>query len=144
MEEKKRVMIIDDELDLVEMMKYQFTAGGFDVTTAADGVQGLETVHTVKPDLIILDMNMPRMGGIEFFSKICDSKGRSLYPVLVLTARANVSQLFKEFSVDGFLIKPFDIEQLVVEADLIIKRRQRLKKSKDGRTVLGARKICIA
>ena len=66
---------------------------------------------------------MPRMGGIEFYSKICGTNGKPQYPVLVLTARANIKGLFQDLQIDGFMIKPFEIDQLVQEASLIIKKR---------------------
>ena len=122
MNPSKKILIIDDEVDLTQMIGFQFKAKGFDVQTAGDGVEALGMVHTFKPDLIILDMNMPRMGGIEFYSKICGTNGRPLYPVLVLTARANVQNMFKDLDIDGFMIKPFDIEELVNEAETIIKK----------------------
>ena len=122
MNPSKKILIIDDEVDLTQMIGFQFKAKGFDVQTAGDGLEALGIVHTFKPDLIILDMNMPRMGGIEFYSKICGTNGRPLYPVLVLTARANVQNMFKDLDIDGFMIKPFDIEELVNEAETIIKK----------------------
>lgn len=143
MDAAKKILIIDDEIDLTQMIGFQFKAKGFHVQTAPDGLAGLECVGSFKPDLIILDINMPRMGGIEFYSKICDSKGAPLYPVLVLTARANIQGLFQDLHIDGFMVKPFDIDQLVHEASLIIKKRSQEalipKIELPGRT----RKICI-
>lgn len=119
---QKKIMLIDDEADLTQLIGFQFKSCGFAVETAANGVEALEKVHVFKPDLIILDMNMPRMGGIEFFSKICGPNGRPLYPVLVLTARANIQEVFKDLAIDGFMVKPFEIAQLIQEAELIIRR----------------------
>ena len=83
---KKLILAIDDEPDLLEMEKFQFEAKGYKVETANDGLEGLEKLKTIKPDLIILDLNMPRMGGVEFYQKICDEKNMPRYPVLILTA----------------------------------------------------------
>ena len=123
METKKKILVIDDEVDLTQMIAHLFKAKGFEVQTAADGVEALEKVHEFAPDLIILDMNMPRMGGIEFYSKICGANGRPRYPVLVLTARANIKGLFQDLEIDGFMVKPFDIDELVAQAETIIKKR---------------------
>jgi DNA-binding response OmpR family regulator len=143
METNKKIMIIDDEIDLTQMLGYQFKAKGFEVQTAPDGLAALEVVHQFKPDLIILDINMPRMGGIEFYSKICGTNGKPLYPVLVLTARAGVQGLFRDLQIDGFMIKPFEIDQLVHEAGLIIKKRsQQAPQSKSGLLKV-ARRVCI-
>ena len=143
MDIKKKILIIDDELDLRELVEFQFKSKGFEVKTGSDGLEALEKVHEFKPDLIILDMNMPRMGGIEFYSKICGPKGKPMFPVLILTARANVQGLFKDLEIDGFVIKPFEIDQLIFEAELIIKNNCRAT-LKENTGILGSsRKICI-
>lgn len=139
----KKILVVDDEADLTQLIGFQFKSKGFEVQTAADGVEALEKVHEFKPDLIILDMNMPRMGGIEFYSKICGTNGRPLYPVLVLTARANVKNMFKDFDIDGFMIKPFDIGQLIGEAETIMKRRAENITNKIPGRAVGARRVCI-
>ncbi len=135
----KKILIIDDERDLSQMIQYQFKARGFIAETAADGVDGMAKVYDYKPDLIILDINMPRMGGIEFYNNICKNN-KPLYPVLVLTARANIQDLFKQFDIDGFMVKPFEIDDLVSEAELIIKKKLRTDKTAP---MPGLRKVCI-
>jgi DNA-binding response OmpR family regulator len=139
----KKILIVDDEIDLIQMLGFQFKSHGFDVRTASDGAAGLEVIEEFRPDLIILDINMPRMGGIEFYSKICGPNGKPLYPVLVLTARANIQGLFQDLQIDGFMIKPFEIDQLVHEASVIIKKRsQQAPQAKSG-LLSDVRKICI-
>ncbi|MBL8012950.1 MAG: response regulator [Candidatus Omnitrophica bacterium] len=139
----KKILIIDDESDLTELIGFQFRSKGFEVKTAGDGVEGLDMVHDFKPDLIILDMNMPRMGGIEFYSMICGTNSRPLYPVLVLTARANVENMFKDLEIDGFMIKPFDINQLIVQAETIIKRKAEAQIKKMSAPPKETRRVCV-
>ena len=143
MSANKRILIIDDEVDLTEMIGFQFRSKGFEVKTASDGVEGLDMVHDFKPDLIILDMNMPRMGGIEFYSMICGTNSRPLYPVLVLTARANVESMFKDLEIDGFMIKPFDIDQLIVQAETIIKKKAEVQVKKTAAPPKETRRVCV-
>lgn len=119
MEKKKKILLIDDESDLVEMIKLQLETRGYEVVTAANGVEGQMKLLWMKPSLIILDMNMPRMGGLEFYNSILSPHGRTKYPVLVLTARANLEKTFKDIEVDGFLSKPFEIDVLLSEVDRI-------------------------
>ncbi len=118
----KKILIIDDEDDLRDILSFQFKNQGYEVVTAEDGVDGLEKLKTIRPDLIILDLNMPNMGGIEFYQKICGPDGHPVHPVMVLTARANTRQLFMEFDVDGFMTKPFEIEDVIKEAEIIIQK----------------------
>ncbi|NTV29215.1 MAG: response regulator [Candidatus Omnitrophica bacterium] len=122
MEMKANILVIDDEEDLRENLKYVLLMQGYDVQLAEDGVQGLKKLETYTPDLIILDLNMPNMGGIEFYQRICD-KDIPRFPVFVLTARANMEQFFKDFNVDGFMAKPFEIPDLISEVKTIINKR---------------------
>ncbi|MEI6437362.1 MAG: response regulator [Candidatus Omnitrophota bacterium] len=120
MDRKSKVLIVDDEEDLRENLKYVFHNQGYEVQLAKDGVQGLERLETFAPDLIILDLNMPDMGGIEFYHRICENNVPK-YPVLVLTARAKAIANCSVF--DGFMAKPFDIPALIAEAARIIEKR---------------------
>lgn len=124
MTDKKTILLIDDEVDLAEAVGFQIKAKtGYEVVLAHDGVEGLEKLETIKPHLILLDMNMPRMGGIEFYNKICDSDGVPKHPVLVLTARANLEQLFIDLNVDCFMTKPFEMDLLLKEIGIIMDKR---------------------
>ena len=139
---KDIILLIDDEVDLLEVIQYQFEAKGYEVVTAQDGLEGLERLKTIVPSLIILDMNMPRMGGVEFYQEICIDN-RPKYPVLVLTARANMEQLFRELDIDGFMAKPFDIEKLVEEAETIIKKKSQLNIDQASQSREGIKTIFI-
>ena len=140
---KRKILIIDDEADLSSMVAYQFSAKGFEVQTALDGLEGLQKAGQFKPDLILLDINMPRMGGIEFYSKISAVDGSPLYPVMVITARANVEGLFKDLPINGFMTKPFEIDELIAQAELIIN-------SNENNAILqqwalsSMKKVCVA
>jgi DNA-binding response OmpR family regulator len=82
----------------------------------------LEKLKTLSPHLIILDLNMPKMGGLVFYQRICDYKGRPKFPIFILSARANMTQLFKEFNIEGFMTKPFEVDELLAEVDTIINK----------------------
>ncbi len=124
MEERKTILLIDDEIDFVKMLKGVLEDEGYRVETAHDGMEGLERLKTVRPHLIVLDMNMPRLGGIGFYHEITKGhQGLPPHPVLVLTARANLEQLFKDLSVDGFMTKPFEIDDLLTEIRIIMIKR---------------------
>jgi len=122
MKGKKIILLIDDEEDLRDTVAYQFRAKGFDVVIAVDGVDGLEKLKTFNPDLIILDLNMPRMNGLEFYEHIKGEEAKPKYPVLVLTARTNMGELSIPIDADGFMTKPFELDKLIKEADTIIKK----------------------
>jgi len=123
------ILIIDDEVELMQMVAFQLKTQGHVVNVCGNGVEGLEYLKLNSPDLIILDLNMPQMGGIEFYQRICAGRPKPAYPILVLTARANMENLFKDFDVDGFMIKPFDIQELMKQAESIMKRYQRVHRN---------------
>ena len=141
--QEKIILLIDDEIDLQQLVKIALKSKGYHVETANNGLEGLEQLKTLTPHLIILDMNMPKMGGLEFYQRICDVRNQPQHPVLVLTARANMEQLFRELNIDGFMAKPFEVDKLLEEADTIIQRRLGIRKIK---TSAGDQlpKVCIA
>lgn len=118
-ENAKKVLIIDDEADLTEMAAYKIRKAGYVVETAGNGVEGLKKLEHFFPDVIILDINMPVMGGIEFYEKILESNDKPKYPILILTARANMEGLFQQLYVDGFMIKPYEFDDLLREIKVI-------------------------
>ncbi len=127
MSDQKTILLIDDEIDLQQLVKIALKSKGYNIETANNGLEGLAKLETLKPDLIILDMNMPKMGGLEFYQKI-SVNDKPKYPVLVLTARANMEQLFREFNIDGFMAKPFEVDELLEEVDTIIKKKSGIAK----------------
>ncbi|MBF0483423.1 MAG: response regulator [Candidatus Omnitrophica bacterium] len=121
---KKKIFIIDDEADITLLLKYSFESKGYSVETASDGVEALQKLNTFNPDLIILDINMPRMGGIEFYTRICDSNNHPQYPVFIITAHANMEQMLKKFNIEGFMPKPFEVFNLIKETEIILKKHE--------------------
>lgn len=117
---KKIVLIIDDNANLSNLIKYRLIEQGYNVLTASNGLEGLERLKKVTPHLVILDINMPQMGGLEFYRKIATKHGRPKYPVLFLTERAGLEDICKDIAADGFLAKPFEIDVLSKEVERIL------------------------
>src|SRR3990167_416795 len=121
---KRRILILEDEEDLVEIMKSVLIDEGFEVISANNGEDGLRLVEKSPPDLIVLDINMPKMGGIAFYHKIFDQESqRPQFPVVVVTARANLGDLFRDLNADGFMSKPFKIDDFLREVETIMAKR---------------------
>jgi len=123
MSQGSKILVIDDEEDLRENLKYILQSKGYVVELAQDGIQGLEVLNDVSPDLIILDLNMPNMDGMEFYQRIC-VQNIPRYPVFVLTARSNMEKFFKDSYVEGFMVKPFDIKDLMTEINYIFNKKK--------------------
>jgi CheY-like chemotaxis protein len=117
---KKKVLLIDDDTSLLVTLSDFLRFEGYEITTAESGEQGLKKLEQLLPDLIILDMSMPGMGGIGFLKEITLPNGKPKYPVLVLTARANMAEFFANVDVDGFIAKPCEPNDLLMEIGRIL------------------------
>jgi len=118
--QKKDILLIDDDMSLLVTLGDFLSFEGYNVVTANSGEQGLEKLKSFIPDVIILDMSMPGMGGIGFLDEISNKAGKPKYPVLVLTAKANMAEYFANVEVDGFIAKPCSPEDLLMEVSRII------------------------
>lgn len=108
--ETGNVLVVDDDAALVRLLRLTLRQGGFDVATAANGSEGLERLSAQKPDVIVLDLEMPVMDGRAFFREL-RSRGVET-PVLILSARG-ARQARRELGANAALEKPFDTEDLV-------------------------------
>lgn len=119
----RKILWIDDEKEIVDTMSEVMRGEGYEVDGANDGVEGLEKIRFNHPDLIVLDMNMPKMSGMEVYHKIYNAdKKKPLFPVLAVTARGDLEELFRELNVSGYMTKPFDMTALIDEIHLIMEK----------------------
>lgn len=118
--EKSTILLIDDDTNLLLTLSDFLSFEGYNIATADSGEQGLKRLKSITPDLIILDMSMPGMGGMGFLNEIADDGGSPKHPVLVLTARANMEEFFEDMAVDGFISKPCEPNALLDEVSRIL------------------------
>jgi CheY-like chemotaxis protein len=110
---QKRVLVVDDDRDLTELMEIVLSTAGFDVTTACHGAAGLAALEREPDCVVVLDLMMPGIDGFEFRDRqrrqpvACDA------PVLVVSAHHDIATLAERMGVNGFLRKPFSPEDLV-------------------------------
>jgi CheY-like chemotaxis protein len=114
------ILFVDDDANLRLVLSDFLKFEGFTVAVANSGEDALEKLPELNPNLIILDMSMPGIGGLEFLKRISDKSGKPRFPVLVLTARANMRNLFDDMHVDGFMSKPCEPQELISEIDRIL------------------------
>ncbi|MDA0323602.1 MAG: response regulator [Verrucomicrobia bacterium] len=118
--DNKLILLIDDDTSLLLTLSDFLIHEGYEVVTANSGEAGLKQLELCDPDLIILDMSMPGMGGVGFLREITDESGKPSHSVMVLTARANMADFFANVDVDGFIAKPCDPSDLLMEVGRII------------------------
>jgi CheY-like chemotaxis protein len=108
----KKILVVDDDSATLSLLQAFLSAKGLEVHTALDGVDALEKLAKIRPDLIVLDVMMPRMDGYGFLREIRkDTKFRST-PVVVLTAREMLRDVFVQEGVRDYVTKPYDPEDL--------------------------------
>jgi len=120
----KKILVVDDEKDILDFVRRLLTRGGFKVITSSDGKEGLEKVYSEAPDLMILDINMPVMDGWEVCRKI---RGDPLYkhlPIIMLTVRrTKVDQLRGlDLGGDEYITKPFYPKELLARVKTVLQR----------------------
>ncbi len=112
---KGRILVVDDEIYIVHILDFSLGMEGYEVITALDGEQALEKLKTEKPDLIVLDIMMPKLDGYEVCKAIKSSPDTRHIPVILLSAKGrNVDQkLGFDVGADDYITKPFSPRKLV-------------------------------
>jgi two-component system sensor histidine kinase/response regulator len=113
-EEKSRILIVDDAVDTVELLKKRLRFEGYDTAEAYDGEEALKQVAEYNPDLIILDVMMPKLGGYEVCQRLKSNENTKYIPILMLTAKSEVEDKVKglDIGADHYLAKPFNYKEL--------------------------------
>ncbi len=107
---KKKILVIDDETLLVDLVKIRLEANNYDVIAAYDGVEGLEKAKNEKPDLILLDISMPFMDGYQALQKLKENDQTKSIPVIMLTAKSQIDDVTKvaDLGAADYVVKPFN------------------------------------
>jgi DNA-binding response OmpR family regulator len=120
---KKRILVVDDEKDIVDLVCARLKAAGYDTITAYDGEEGLEKARTGKPDLIILDLMLPKMDGYAVCLALKSDPNYRDIPIIMFTARyhENDIKMGQEIGADAYVIKPYDANILMANIQALIK-----------------------
>ena len=123
MSEKKLILCIEDEAEMIALTQLVLEREGFEVLGAVGGKQGLELMHQKKPDLVLLDLMMPDMDGWEVYRQMKADESLAAIPVIVVTARAqNIDKVLglQVAKVDDYITKPFGPKELLASVNRIL------------------------
>jgi DNA-binding response OmpR family regulator len=111
----KKILIVDDEPDVIKMLGVRLKASGYEIISAQDGVQAVSIAHKEKPDMIILDIKMPAQDGYTVYENLKMAASTNLIPIIFLTALPpqEVEKKVKELGADGYISKPFEAEDIL-------------------------------
>jgi len=119
-----KILIVDDETNSIVTVQMQLEANGYEVVTAKDGEEGLEKVENEKPDLIVLDVMMPKIDGFEVCSTLKNDVRYNKIPIIFLSAMAqqNDFEMGKEVRADAYIAKPFETPVLITKIEELLKK----------------------
>lgn len=121
---KEKVLIIDDEEHIVELIKYNLESNGYDTVVAYNGMDGIEIAKVEKPSLIILDLMLPIMDGLEVCKNLRKDETTRPIPIIMLTAKSEEIDkiLGLELGADDYITKPFSVRELVARIKAVLRR----------------------
>lgn len=120
----ERILVVDDDEDIVRVVKINLELEGFEVTTAGDGLEAVEAAIAAPPDLVLMDIMMPRMDGLTALRKMRSHPSLAGTSIVLLTARGLTEDRVEglELGADDYVTKPFDVEELVARSKAVLRR----------------------
>ena len=121
---RETILVVDDEADVLDLVRYHLNRAGFDVDVASSGTAALLAARQGRPDAIVLDVMLPQMSGTEVFRKLKLEIDTAQIPVLMLTAKGLLSERIAglELGVDDYITKPFSPRELVLRVQNLLRR----------------------
>jgi DNA-binding response OmpR family regulator len=129
-----RVLIVDRDHDLLDVMTYSFRREGYDVVGATDGLKALDRVQSTRPDIVVLDLDLPRLDGFEVCRRIrLDSE----VPIIVASARHEEPDVLRalRLGADDYVTKPFSLKQLAARMETVLRRYRAASQTRAARLV---------
>src|SRR4029453_7817638 len=118
------VLVVEDEADVVDLLRYNLAKAGFSVLIACDGLEGLKIARKSRPDIVVLDLMLPGMDGYHVCKELRKLSNTEALPILMLTARDELSERVHglEVGADDYVTKPFSPRELVLRVQALLRR----------------------
>lgn len=123
---REKILVVDDEDHIVELIKFNLETKGYDVTSACDGEEAIKKTEEENPDLIILDLMLPKIDGIEVCRRIKENTNTSHISIIMLTAKNDESDKIVglEIGADDYMTKPFSVKELMARVKAVLRRNK--------------------
>jgi two-component system alkaline phosphatase synthesis response regulator PhoP len=131
---KQKILVVDDEEDILELLRFNLAKEGYDVSTESTGEEALSTARAESPDLILLDLMLPGMDGLEVARRLKGEPSTKNLPIVMLTAKGEESDIVAglELGADDYITKPFSRKVLASRIRAVLRRKQGKPKEEDG------------
>ncbi len=116
----RKILIVDDDKSIIEITKVVLEINGYEVLSAFDGKEAMAKVRHEIPDLIMLDLLMPKMDGWEVYNQLKEYSKTAHIPIILVSALDKDTEMNKEMDVEGYLEKPFEINQLIAKINNVL------------------------
>ena len=125
---KKKVLIVDDEIQLVELLKFRLESNGYEIVSAVNGKEGIEKIKSEKPDLVLMDIMMPEMDGYTAIRELREKEETKKIPIIIVSGKGDmivqIKKRIKDLTLDGgsieYILKPFEAVELLAKIDIAI------------------------
>ena len=123
------ILAVDDDVDILDLLEISLDSDGYNVITAGDGLDAIAKAKSHMPDLIVLDLMMPKMDGFEVIDNLRSDSQTRVIPVIMLTARAQITEKLQglDAGADDYITKPFDLNELSARIKAVLGRTQPTK-----------------
>jgi two-component system alkaline phosphatase synthesis response regulator PhoP len=140
---KEKILVVDDEEDILELLKYNLSREGYQVSCTTSGEKTLSLVKTQTPDLILLDLMLPGMDGLEVTRRLKDNPNTKNVPIVMLTAKGEEADIVTglELGADDYVTKPFSPRILLARVRAVLRRKE--KGSQDKTSVIQIHNLVI-
>ena len=140
---QKNIFVVEDEEEILDLIRHHLTKEGFSVSTATNGMEAVKAIQRKAPDLILLDLMLPGMGGLDVCRLLKKNTRTDGIPILMVTAKDEESDVVAglELGADDYIVKPFRMKELIARVRAALRRRR--GPAPDGEAVVKARDIEI-
>ena len=140
---EKKVLVVEDETDIAELIRYNLEMAQFNVSIATTGDEGLKAIQETKPDMVLLDLMLPQISGLEICSQVKNNDQLKEIPIIMVSAKGEEEDIVKglELGADDYVTKPFSPKVLTARVEAVLRRKTEAEPDATGKVKCGSLEI---